>query len=66
MGAMKKKYVKIYITEQVYRDFKECIKPMKVGPALDVFMDMTVRTSGSFFQQRIENIGEDILESHKT
>lgn len=63
---MKKVYVKVYVTEEIYKAFKECIKPMKVGPALDVFMDKTCRTDGSLFQKRIENIVEGILETRKT
>ncbi len=62
---MKKIYVKVWVTEQIYKEFKQCIKPMKVGPALDVFMDMTCRTDGSLFQRKIENIVEGIMETRK-
>jgi len=63
---MKKVYVKVYVTEEIYKAFKECIKPMKVGPALDIFMDMAVRTDGSVFQKKLETIVEGILEARKT
>jgi len=57
--TMGRVYKKIYVDDEIYRLFKQNVKPVKVSQALEVYMDIVNRAEGSKLQAYIEKMVEE-------
>jgi len=63
--AMGKSYKKIYLDDSLYTAFKAAVRPLRVNQALQVYMDIVVRSEGSMLQSYLERMIEEKLKPER-